>query len=99
MENSSTLAEKLAEKVERLVNAHQALMEENLALQQAVAELRAERDEYIRRVADARQAEDNRLQEPGLISESNLKAEAIKQKLDVLIEETELCIRELKGYV
>jgi|GEM_PF-1498757 len=99
MENSSTLAEKLAEKVERLVNAHQALMEENLALQQAVAELRAERDEYIRRAADAWQAENNRLQGPDLISESNLKAEAIKQKLDVLIEETELCIRELKGYV
>lgn len=99
MENSSTLAEKLAEKVERLVNAHQALMEENLALQQAVAELRAERDEYIRRIASAGQAETNRQQEPDLISESSLKAEAIKQKLDVLIEETEMCIRELKGYV
>lgn len=99
MENSSTLAEKLAEKVERLVHAHQALMEENLALQQAVAELRAERDEYIRRIAAAGQAEENRQTEPDIISASNLKAEAIKQKLDVLIDETQMCIRELKGYV
>lgn len=96
MDKSLELIERLTEKIHRLVEVHQALVAENLALQDAVNVLRKERDELSGLLHLERQTKQTQT-EQGNNSVSNLEVEAIKQKLDVLIGETELCIKELRG--
>lgn len=95
MDKSLELIERLTEKIHRLVEVHQALVAENLALQDAVNVLRNERDELSGLLHFERQTKQTQT-EQSENSVSNLEVEAIKQKLDVLIGETELCIKQLK---
>lgn len=95
MDKSLELIERLTEKIHRLVEVHQALVAENLALQDAVNVLRNERDELSELLHFERQTKQTQT-EQSENSVSNLEVEAIKQKLDVLIGETELCIKQLK---
>lgn len=98
MDKSLELIEKLSEKINRLVEVHQALIVENNALQDAVKILRSERDELSELLHLERQTKNNAMVQ-NENSVSMLETEAIKQKLEVLISETEYCIKELKGEI
>lgn len=98
MDKSLELIHTLTEKVIRMVEVQKALQAENQALQEAVQILKDERNELSEQLQIERQTE-KQSTEQNELSVGMLEAEAIRQKLDVLIGETEYCIKELKGEI
>ncbi len=98
MHDSNKAFESLSEKVKHLILVNQALMSENKALQDAVITLKNERKELYEQISALNMSK-TQPTEMEMHSFAELEAEAMKQKLEVLIEETEWCINELKSTV